>query len=48
MNEDEDKDFQVCNCIAKSHDHEPERCEEPPTIRGGVCSHCRYYEANRG
>lgn len=34
---------QVCTCIATSHPHKPGECDEPPTIRGGVCTSCRYY-----
>lgn len=40
---DDRNDYKVCTCIATSHPHGKRECDEPPTIRGGVCTSCRYY-----
>lgn len=37
-----DNDYQVCQCIRIGCWHPKGKCDEPPTIRGGICTSCRY------
>jgi len=42
-----DSDFRVCSCINRDHEHKPGECDEPPTIRGGICYTCRVSRERR-
>lgn len=43
MTDDDENNFRVCTCIRIDCWHPKGRCDEPPTIRGGICTTCRYY-----
>lgn len=47
LDDAERDDFRVCSCIAIDHDHQPNRCEEPPNYRGGTCTSCRLWAYHR-
>lgn len=36
-----------CSCLAKSHDHEPNKCGRRGKTRGGVCADCNYWSWKR-